>query len=519
MRGRGGGAERILYERITGNVIGQAIQINLNYKKTKTTNASATPIFRDIVIRDVQVSSNGSVILCNGLKDSAIQNLSVTNVTVDGAGSAAAQDCDYCNGSQLDASPKLCITPSSPHQGVEPPATATVVPPIVKLQALQQPTPPGQHLKWLGFYGCDPRTQRGWTSLCISENRSLFDAAARPAKMAGLARVTWAFFMNAVPPRKGLMLQPNYLNTWRSLYWGTDDAGGIGSGAGASEGAGAGAGATAGGERKTGGRSAGKIGSVRLELGGKTEGEAEGAKRLEHACGGSPCLRDLKAAGSVFGVFLGDELLAEGINVTELSIAAETVKHDWPEAIVYWNEAWDPVVNNDTYPQQASALHAVPDAIDWISLDFYRQDATAWSTPEEAYTTSVYPKMKPHQRALQVPQAFGRTNDVCGAHCYTNHSEQGCCTKNHRYLPGHGGSGQANHTFAWWDNFTAMVATRYYEWAVRDPMIVGINPWYYGADRPDATCGGNNISVSHLPAALATWKEIGRQILAGSPAA
>lgn len=50
-RGRGGGVERVLYERISG-VVEQAIQINLVYKKkTEPTNASATPVVRDITVR------------------------------------------------------------------------------------------------------------------------------------------------------------------------------------------------------------------------------------------------------------------------------------------------------------------------------------------------------------------------------------------------------------------------------------------------------------------------------------
>jgi hypothetical protein len=57
---------------------------------------------------------------------------------------------------------------------------------------------------------------------------------------------------------------------------------------------------------------------------------------------------------------LGDELLGQGITVAELTTAADTVKRDWPEGVVYWNEEWDPVVNNDTYKHPASALHAVP---------------------------------------------------------------------------------------------------------------------------------------------------------------
>ena len=480
MRGRGGGAERLLYERISGNLIGQAIQINLNYKKTKPTNASATPVFRDITVRNIAVSTNGTqIMLCDGLKDSPILNLTLQNVTIAGDGGSEEggnQECDYCKGSQNLTAPKLCVKQQ-----------------LIKGQLSQQqhryPAAEGMaataaapsHLKWLGFYGCDPATQHGWTSLCISENRTLLATAAQPAKMHGMAQVTWAFFMNAVPPRKGLMLKPDYEHVWRMEYWGCNSTF-----------------------------------ESRAVAPGSSSSDANPLAAEMYSCNGMPCLRDLYSAGAVFGVFLGDELLAQGINVTELTIAASTVKEDWPEAVVYWNEAWDPVVNNNTYPNSASALNAVPDAIDWISLDFYREDATAWTTPEQAYRTELYPKMKAHQRALQVPQAFGRTNDVCGIRCYMNATQKGCCTDNHKYGHGGGGSGQHNHTFEWWDTFSATAAQHYYEWAVRDPMIVGINPWYYGNNRPDITCGGYNISVSHLPTALAAWKEIGNKIVAGN---
>jgi hypothetical protein len=100
-------------------------------------------------------------------------------------------------------------------------------------------------------------------------------------------------------------------------------------------------------------------------------------------------LQPLVANGTVIGVFLGDELLGAGVNVTELTIAAETVKGTWPSAIVYWNEMWGPVVQNATWKHRASALSKVPDAIDWISLDFYRRDQTAWETPAKEYAAQV----------------------------------------------------------------------------------------------------------------------------------
>jgi hypothetical protein len=62
--------------------------------------------------------------------------------------------------------------------------------------------------------------------------------------------------------------------------------------------------------------------------------------------------------------------------VAELTLAAEVVKAargGLPgRAMVYWNEACDPVVNSasDASQHPASALCAVPAAVDWVSLNF-----------------------------------------------------------------------------------------------------------------------------------------------------
>ena len=98
-------------------------------------------------------------------------------------------------------------------------------------------------------------------------------------------------------------------------------------------------------------------------------------------------------------------------------------------------------------------------AVDWVSLDYYRRDAGAWEEPEAAYARSLYPKMfSAAQRAVLVPGAFGRKNDVCAAaHCGGNASLPPCCP------------GQTNHSGAWWDRWSATVADRY---------------WRVGAARP-----------------------------------
>lgn len=297
-------------------------------------------------------------------------------------------------------------------------------------------------------YGCVPAEQHTFSNLCIDADNAVL-LEARALGMRGMKSVTWAFFMNAVPPRSGLMLRPDYQAGWADMWH------------------------------------------------------------------GSGALSALSANQTVMGVFLGDELLGAGINVTELTIAAETVKASWREGIVYWNEEWGPVVQNSSWARPASALHSVPHAIDWISLDFYRTNPTAWETPEQEYAAQVYPKMHPHQRALQVPQAFGRKHDACAAVCYMNASQRGCCKDNHG--PGKPwASGQSNHTREWWDDWSATVATNYYSWAQRDPKIIGINPWYYGEDRGDIACGGYNVSVRQQPKAMARWKEIGVAILANA---
>ena len=107
-----------------------------------------------------------------------------------------------------------------------------------------------------------------------------------------MAQVTWAFFRNAVPPRSGLMLRQDYETAWTAEWWGDCS-----------------------GEERDG-------------LGGPglgSQSEMDGAQ-----CGDAPCLCELKKSGAIFGVFLGDELLGQGVNVTELTLAATAVKTSWP---------------------------------------------------------------------------------------------------------------------------------------------------------------------------------------------
>ena len=123
MRGRGGGVERVLYESMSG-VVQQAIQINLVYKKAKETNATATPIVRDITVRNMELEATGEgkkgslpIVLCDGLSESAIQNLTVSNVTLTRSSwttvgkKKSKQECKHCEGHVGGGTtPALCIS-------------------------------------------------------------------------------------------------------------------------------------------------------------------------------------------------------------------------------------------------------------------------------------------------------------------------------------------------------------------------------------------------------------------------
>ena len=115
MRGRGGGVERVSYERISGDVE-EVLQVNLAYKHARKTNASATPVVRDISVTDSVLTVSGRsskgkevpIVLCEGLDDSVVSNLTVGNLTLAGR-VGGKQQCKYCEGRQEMTTPKLCV--------------------------------------------------------------------------------------------------------------------------------------------------------------------------------------------------------------------------------------------------------------------------------------------------------------------------------------------------------------------------------------------------------------------------
>jgi hypothetical protein len=76
------------------------------------------------------------------------------------------------------------------------------------------------HLQYMTWYGCIPAEQHTFSNLCIEADNAVL-LEARSLGMHGMKSVTWAFFMNAVYPRTGLMLRPDYQAGWADMWHGS----------------------------------------------------------------------------------------------------------------------------------------------------------------------------------------------------------------------------------------------------------------------------------------------------------
>jgi hypothetical protein len=88
----------------------------------------------------------------------------------------------------------------------------------------------------------------------------------------------------------------------------------------------------------------------------------------------APMLQD----GSLFGVFLGDEICWRCISYENLSFAVNLVRESLPRgsAIIYYNEAF-PIFTGDVCSSGTPVGYArVPSGLDWISIDYYPDEGT-----------------------------------------------------------------------------------------------------------------------------------------------
>ena len=138
----------------------------------------------------------------------------------------------------------------------------------------------------------------------------------------------------------------------------------------------------------------------------------------------------------------------------------------------------------------------VPDGIDWLSLDYYPSEGTVAGTVK-LFHEQIYPKMSPIQKVMFVPPGYGADTAV--------HSNELCCCNSTRDGANPPCNGNCTSAMLAW-------AKGVYDWARADPRVAALNVWHFdSAPAP----GLYQPGVGKMPAVLAAWQQIGREITSG----
>eukprot|EP01084_Bolivina_argentea_P074754 135584_1 len=188
---------------------------------------------------------------------------------------------------------------------------------------------------------------------------------------------------------------------------------------------------------------------------------------------------------SIFGFFLGDELISHGTtNMPQnINTVAMTVRHSFNDSIIYTNGGHRPVVRG--YNECGNyTWNKLSEYLDWFSIDLYHFDGVVNVTwvdyVQWYYQQYVFPKMC---FPLVVPGAFGSL--------YNNQS-----------------------TLSEEDEADNEDAINFYFWALNDSRIIGIYPWHWNSSYPNKPptkpC---EIGTQNLTLTQSTYKQIGEAII------
>jgi hypothetical protein len=207
-------------------------------------------------------------------------------------------------------------------------------------------------------------------------------------------------------------------------------------------------------------------------------------------------LRPFIANRSVIGINLNDEMMWDGITVKDTARMADRIKSDWPEAIIYQNEA--PGIGDCNYNRMNETVFTeaepmIPKSVDWWGYDAYSFTNESWEQPIEAYKRNVFPRLHAHQRVVHVTTAFAD--------------------------PGYGES--PNETATEIDAFCVQNAQAFLSWALTEPRVAAIVPFHWETTA-GAKIGQNGVPIGHtglgdravFPRCEAAWNAIGLLIQA-----
>ena len=212
----------------------------------------------------------------------------------------------------------------------------------------------------------------------------------------------------------------------------------------------------------------------------------------------------LVTSGVVLGFNLGDELVWNCLDPSNLTIAANAVRASFPRSsgtILWYNEATPPLQSNIDSCGHTDLNYSIPSALDLFSTDIYHVDGpvTGWveANVKSFYEKLIYPRLGPMQKVMLVPGSFGSTVNhypngtyVCDQHCY--------------------------------DQMCALDANDFYSWALSDPLVVAIMPWNWAGCpscngsrwTPPHTCCMDELGTDVQPLSIAAWSAIGQKIIA-----
>ena len=203
-----------------------------------------------------------------------------------------------------------------------------------------------------------------------------------------------------------------------------------------------------------------------------------------------PLFNTLFEKNAISGFFMGDELMWNGLSYKNLTAASNFLRKLYPDTFIWENEAVYALRCNVTYgrcfDKNNKTIHitnGIPPALSAISTDMYHMIPynNYVNYVKEFYKEWIYPKLHRGQKVFTVPGAFGSNyNSACDYNCY--------------------------------DTMCAIDAVQYYNWALEDSLVIGINPWNW-FNCSACTKYKDEIGTLYMDVTKKIWKNIGKLIV------
>eukprot|EP01116_Phalansterium_solitarium_P005425 TRINITY_DN1703_c0_g1_i1.p1 TRINITY_DN1703_c0_g1~~TRINITY_DN1703_c0_g1_i1.p1 ORF type:complete len:312 (-),score=16.40 TRINITY_DN1703_c0_g1_i1:33-968(-) len=213
-----------------------------------------------------------------------------------------------------------------------------------------------------------------------------------------------------------------------------------------------------------------------------------------------PLFNSLLSNGTIIGFFIGDELVWNGLQFSDLILASNQIRTDYPHSFIWENEAvpvfqclptqtpnctdgpWPACCDYAKRPIIKNGV-AIPPALSAVSIDMYSWNPN-WNLIAEVqayYKQYLYPGLLANQSVFLVPGSAASThNPICNVSCY--------------------------------DELCARDAQAFYEWAQADPLVAGMMPWTW-FDCTGCVPDLDEIGTIHMNVTKSTWIGIGKNII------